>query len=122
MLAQEAYRKEVFESKRALASLTRSVTQSKALFGIGASYRTARAGATMTRRGATGVARNVAFGRAALDREGAMSVADEAYDTSIKESLKGLNVVKFIEGQKLGADEAKLALEAFEGLRDLCNI
>ena len=117
MKAQEAYRQEVLGSKRALASLTRSVAQDKAMFGIDASYRTAKAGTTMTRRGAVGVTRDIALERAELNRKGAISTADQAYDTSIKEGLKGLDAVKFMEGEKLGAGQAKMALDAFTGLR-----
>ena len=87
------------------------------MFGIGASYRAAQAGATMTRRGAAGVTRDIALERAELDRKGALSIADKAYDASVKEGLKDLDAVKFIEGQQLGAGQAKLALDAFTGMR-----
>ena len=118
MQDQETYRKSVLESTRALASFSRSVAHGKAMFGLGASYRTAKAGATMTRGGAVDVARDIAFDRAELNRKGATSIADKTYDTDIKKSLKGLNAVKFIEGEKLGAAQAGMALDAFTGLRD----
>ena len=117
MLAQEGYRQEVLGSKRALATLTRNVAQEGAMFGLGASYRTAKAGATLTRRDAAGVAQRIAFGRAGITRRGKDRIADQALETDVKAGLKDLDVVKFIEGQKLGAGQAKMALQAFEGLR-----
>ena len=118
MQEQEAYRQSVLESKRALQSLTRSVAQDQAKFGIKGGFRSARAAATMDRTGAAGVTRRVAIGRARLNREGAESVAGEALEVDIKEGLKGLDVLKTIEGSKMGSSQAESALEAFKGLRD----
>lgn len=118
MTEQEAYRQSVFESKRALQSLTRSVAQDQAKFGVKGGFRSARAAATMDRTGAAGVTRRVAIGRARLNRKGAESVAGEALEVDIKEGLKGLDVLKTIEGSKMGSSQAASALEAFKGLRD----
>ena len=118
MQEQEGYRQSVFESKRALQSLTRSVAQDQAKFGIKGGFRSARAAATMDRTGAAGVARRVAIGRARLNREGAESVAGKALEVDIKEGLKGLDALKTIEGSKMGSSQAASALEAFKGLRD----
>ena len=117
MLAQEAYRQEVFQSKRALAGLTRQVAQDQAMFGLGAGSRRATANATMTRGGAARVNRDIAIEQAKLVRKGAIEIADAAVKQDVKEGLKDLNVVKFIQGQKFGATQANEALAAFQALR-----
>ena len=118
MKAQAEYRDSVFQLQRQLDTFKRSSAQELAILGIEGNLRTGRAGATMTQAGAVGVSRDIAVERAAKISEDATEAAAKTLEIDIKSGLKDLDVVKFIEGQTLGAPEAKRALDIFTQARE----
>ena len=118
MKAQAEYRDSVFQLQRQLDTLKRSSTQRLAIFGVESNLRTGRAGATMTQAGAAGVGRDVALDTARINKEEAIKQATKSLEIDLKSGLKDLDIVKFIEDQKMGAPEAKRALEAFTQARE----
>tara|TARA_R100000315_G_C5235622_1_gene147600 strand:+ start:17 stop:4831 length:4815 start_codon:yes stop_codon:yes gene_type:complete len=118
MKAQESYRQKVHEAERALATLTRDATQSRAMFGLGSGLRIAQAGARQNSLGVASVVRREAISAAELERENAVGIADKALEVGVMQGLKGMNAVKFIEGGGFGGAEAAKALGAFTTLRE----
>jgi molybdenum-dependent DNA-binding transcriptional regulator ModE len=118
MKAQAEYRDSVFELQRQLDTFKRSSAQELAILGIEGNLRTGRAGATMTQAGAVGVSRDITIERAEKISKDAADIAAKTLEIDIKSGLKDLDVVKFIEGQTLGAPEAKRALDIFTQARE----
>jgi TP901 family phage tail tape measure protein len=118
MKAQAEYRDSVFQLQRQLDTLKRSSTQRLAIFGVKSNLRTGRAGATMTQAGAAGVGRDIALDTAKINREEAIKQATKSLEIDLKSGLKDLDIVKFIEDQKMGAPQAERALEAFTQARE----
>jgi TP901 family phage tail tape measure protein len=121
MKAQAEYRDSVFQLQRQLDTFKRSSAQELAILGIEGNLRTGRAGATMTQAGAVGVSRDIAVERAEKISKDATEAAAKTLEIDIKSGLKDLDVVKFIEGQTLGAPEAKRALDIFTQARESIN-
>lgn len=121
MKAQAEYRDSVFQLQRQLDTFKRSSAQELAILGIEGNLRTGRAGATMTQAGAVGVSRDIAVERAEKISKDAADIAAKTLEIDIKSGLKDLDVVKFIEGQTLGAPEAKRALDIFTQARESIN-
>ena len=80
MQAQEAYRQNVHEAQRALATLARDAAQGRAMFGLGSGLRIAQAGARENSLGVASVVRKEARSAAELERKNAVDIADKALE------------------------------------------